>query len=65
MPARPRKASVGRKPKYPSDLQPGLILCWSVLRAPDSKLLAASMDYLAPMLRIDSAWTSPTCTPHC
>ncbi|GAA4370752.1 integrase catalytic domain-containing protein [Paeniglutamicibacter cryotolerans] len=52
---RPRKAPVGRKPTYPADLQPGLVLCWAVLRAPASKLLAASMSYLVPMLRAEKA----------
>ena len=55
LPARPRKAPAGRKPTYPADLQPGLILCWAVLRAPASKLLAASMHYLVPMLRTEKA----------
>lgn len=54
-PPRPRKVPVGRKPTYPADLQPGLILCWAVLRAPASKLLVASMDYLVPMLRAEKA----------
>lgn len=55
LPARPHKAPAGRKPTYPADLQPGLILCWAVLRAPASKLLAASMHYLVPMLRTEKA----------
>ncbi|GAA4379914.1 hypothetical protein [Paeniglutamicibacter cryotolerans] len=54
-PPSPRKAPVGRKPTYPADLQPGLVLCWAVLRAPASKLLAASMGYLVPMLRAEKA----------
>lgn len=54
-PPRPRKVPVGRKPTYPADLQPGLILCWATLRAPASKLLAASMPYLVPMLRAEKA----------
>lgn len=45
----------GRKPTYPADLQPALVLCWAVLRAPASKLLAASMGYLVPMLRTEKA----------
>lgn len=47
--------NTGRKPTYPADLQPALIFCWAVLRGPDSKLLAASMPYLVPMLRAEKA----------
>ena len=54
-PPRPRKVPAVRKPTYPVDLQPALILCWAVLRAPASKLLAASMSYLVPMLRAEKA----------
>lgn len=54
-PPQPNVAHVGRKPIYPADLQPGLILCWAVLRGPASKLLAASMPYLVPKLRTENA----------
>ena len=54
-PPRPCKGAAGCKPTYPADLQPGLILCWTVLRAPASKLLAASTPYLVPMLRAKKA----------
>ncbi|MGO2482708.1 integrase catalytic domain-containing protein [Glutamicibacter ardleyensis] len=52
---KPRLVRAGRKPTYPADLQPGLILCWAVLRAPASKLLVASMPYLVPKLRAEKA----------
>lgn len=52
-PPRPRVARQGRKPTYPADLQPSLILCWSVLRGPAGKLLAAATWYLVPMLRAE------------
>lgn len=54
-PPRPRKVPAGRKPTYPADLQPALILCWSVPRAPASKLLAVTLNYLVPMLRAEKA----------
>jgi len=54
-PAKPRIVRAGRKPTYPADLQPALILCWAVLRGPASKLLVASMPYLVPMLRSEKA----------
>lgn len=52
-PPRPRMARPGRKPVYPADLQPSLVLCWSVLRGPAGKLLAAATGYLVPMLRAE------------
>lgn len=52
-PPRPRTARPGRKPVYPADLQPSLVLCWSVLRGPAGKLLAAATGYLVPMLRAE------------
>lgn len=55
LPEKPRPVRAGRKPTYPADLQPALVLCWAVLRAPASKLLAASMGYLVPMLRTEKA----------
>lgn len=55
LPEKPHPVRVGRKPTYPADLQPALVLCWAVLRAPASKLLAASMSYLVPMLRTEKA----------
>uniref|UniRef100_UPI0040339748 integrase n=1 Tax=Glutamicibacter sp. AOP38-B1-38 TaxID=3457680 RepID=UPI0040339748 len=54
-PAKPRIIRAGRKPTYPADLQPGLILCWAVLRGSASKLLTASMPFLVPMLRAEKA----------
>lgn len=54
-PPKPRLVRAGRKPTYPADLQPALILCWAVLRAPASKLLVASMPYLVPKLRAEKA----------
>lgn len=54
-PAKPRIVRAGRRPIYPADLQPGLILCWAVLRGPASKLLTASMPFLVPMLRAEKA----------
>lgn len=53
LPARPRPVRSGRKPTYPADLQPRLVLCRAVLRAPASKLLAAYMGCLVPMLRAE------------
>jgi hypothetical protein len=52
-PPRPRLVRQGRKPTYPAELQPSLILCWAVLRAPAGKLLAAATSYLVPMLRAE------------
>lgn len=52
-PSRPKLVRQGRAPTYPADLQPSLILCWAVLRAPAGKLLAAATDYLVPMLRAE------------
>lgn len=52
-PPGPRAARPGRKPVYPADLQPSLVLCWSVLRGPAGKLLAAATGYLVPMLRAE------------
>jgi len=52
---KPRIRQSGRKPTYPADLQPALILCWATLRGPASKLLAASMPYLVPKLRAEKA----------
>lgn len=52
-PRRPRRAHQGRKPVYPADLQPSLVLCWSVLRGPAGKLLAAATGYLVPLLRAE------------
>ena len=52
-PPRPRTARPGRRPVYPADLQPSLVLCWSVLRGPAGKLLAAATGYLVPMLRAE------------
>jgi hypothetical protein len=40
---------------YGADLQPGLVLCWAVLRAPAGKLLAAQMPELVPLLRHEGA----------
>ncbi|MDR6417668.1 transposase family protein [Pseudarthrobacter sulfonivorans] len=45
----------GRAPVYGPDLQPALVLCWAVLRAPAGKLLAAVMPELVPMLRNEKA----------
>ena len=50
-PPRPRPVRPGRPPVYGADLQPGLVLCWAVLRAPAGKLLAAQMPELVPLLR--------------
>jgi hypothetical protein len=38
---------------YGPDLLPGLVKCWSVLRAPARKLLAPMLPVLVPMLRRD------------
>lgn len=54
-PPTPRIVRAGRKPTYPADLQPALIVCWAVLRGPASKLLVASMPYLVPKLRSEKA----------
>ena len=54
-PPRPRGVRPGRTPVYPADLQPALVLCWATLRGPASKLLAASMGFLVPMLRSEGA----------
>ncbi|WP_139146569.1 transposase [Arthrobacter sp. SW1] len=48
-----RRVRPGRKPVYPADLQPALVLCWAVLRGPAGKLLAAATGYLVPMLRAE------------
>jgi len=47
----PRRPRTGRRPLYGPDLLPGLVLCWSVLRAPEGKLLAPMMPALVPLLR--------------
>ncbi|WP_247040416.1 hypothetical protein [Arthrobacter rhizosphaerae] len=52
-PPRPRAARPGRKPVYPADLQPSLVLCWLVLRGRAGKLLAAATGYLVPMPRAE------------
>jgi len=52
-PPRPRAVRPGRKPTYPADLQPALITCWAVLRAPAGRLLAEATGYLVPMLRAE------------
>lgn len=52
-PPRPRAVHPGRKPVYPASLQPSLVMCWSVLRGPAGKLLAAATGYLVPMLRAE------------
>jgi hypothetical protein len=39
-PPRPKRVRPGRAPVYGPDLQPALVLCWAVLRAPAGKLLA-------------------------
>lgn len=54
-PAKSRIVRAGRKPTYSAVLQPGLILCWAVLRGPASKLLVASMPFLVPKLRAEKA----------
>ncbi|MGW6175423.1 DDE-type integrase/transposase/recombinase [Arthrobacter sp. NPDC055138] len=43
----------GRAPVYGPDLQPALIKCWAVLRAPAGKLLAPMLPVLVPLLRRD------------
>jgi len=45
------KPRPGRVPIYGPDLLPGLVKCWSVLRAPAGKLLAPMLPVLVPMLR--------------
>jgi hypothetical protein len=52
-PPRPRVVRPGRKPVYPASLQPSLVMCWTVLRGPAGKLLAAATGYLVPMLRAE------------
>ncbi|NVM96580.1 integrase catalytic domain-containing protein [Arthrobacter wenxiniae] len=47
----PRRPRTGRRPLYGPDLLPGLVLCWSVLRAPAGKPLAPMMPALVPLLR--------------
>jgi hypothetical protein len=47
------KPRPGRVPMYGPDLLPGLVKCWSVLRAPAGKLLAPMLPVLVPMLRRD------------
>ncbi|WP_245413322.1 integrase catalytic domain-containing protein [Arthrobacter celericrescens] len=54
-PPRPRPVRPGRAPLYGADLQPALVFCWAVLRAPAGKLLAAVMPELVPMLRREKA----------
>lgn len=54
-PPKPRIRHAGRKPTYPADLQPGLILCWATLHGPAYKLLAAATPYLVPKLRAEKA----------
>lgn len=54
-PPRPRPVRPGRAPVYGADLQPALVLCWAVLRAPPGKLLAAMMPALVPMVREEKA----------
>ncbi|HEY3575271.1 MAG TPA: integrase [Arthrobacter sp.] len=54
-PPRPRPVRPGRAPVYGADLQPALVLCWAVLRAPAGKLLAAVLPELVPMLRDEKA----------
>ncbi|MGP5220524.1 hypothetical protein [Arthrobacter rhombi] len=53
--SRPKLVRQGRAPTLPADLQPSLILCCAVLRAPAGKLLAAATDYLVPTLRAEHA----------
>ena len=43
----------GRAPVYGPDLQPALVKCWAVLRAPAGKLLAPMLPVLVPLLRRD------------
>jgi hypothetical protein len=38
----PRVVRPGRNPVYPADLQPFLVMCWSVIRGTAGKLLAAA-----------------------
>lgn len=45
-PPRPRPVRAGRAPVYGADLQPGLVQCWAVLRAPAGRLLAAILDQI-------------------
>ncbi|WP_353711970.1 hypothetical protein [Arthrobacter sp. K5] len=54
-PSKPRRVRPGRAPVYGADLQPALVFCWAVLRAPAGKLLAAVMPELVPMLREEKA----------
>lgn len=54
-PPGPRPVRAGRAPVYGADLQPGLVQCWAVLRAPAGRLLAAEMPELVPMLRDEGA----------
>jgi hypothetical protein len=54
-PPPPKPIRPGRAPVYGADLQPALVLCWAVLRAPAGKLLAAVMPELVPMLRGEEA----------
>jgi len=54
-PPRPRPVRPGRAPVYGADLQPALVLCWAVLRAPAGRLLAAEMPELVSLLRAEGA----------
>jgi hypothetical protein len=54
-PPRLRPVRPGRAPVYGADLQPALVFCWAVLRAPAGRLLAAVMPELVPMLRDEKA----------
>ncbi|WP_342384382.1 integrase catalytic domain-containing protein [Agrococcus sp. KRD186] len=50
-PVRPVRARAPRTPTYGPELQPALVRCWAVLRAPAGKLLAPMLPVLVPMLR--------------
>ena len=50
---KPVKPRPGRAPVYGPDLQPALVTCWAVLRAPAGKLLAPMLPTLVPLLRRD------------